>query len=311
MMRGTVLALTLLAAPAAMAADAVTRLAVVAPPAAQPPAGAGALGAGGLRLGDGLAAALWDDGLAEVAEYDLHQFRYGALHPGSATLIVVREDLDPLRAVKAAGDVGETVPVLKVHLVTSYQTGVYRYEQAATTFLRRADAVPLRLFIGSHEWCGTAAKSWINRGDGSRMDVISYFDGHGDLQQDLTLPSDALLADGLVVALRAWLAMPRAPERIQFVPSQVEARTVSTAALPASLARAAVLVAPTWAGAGGEPLPGTAVMLTTARGEERFVFAAAAPHALWSWRGGDGSTLTLRRLRRFAYWAQHDPADRP
>ncbi len=287
------------AAGALSAAERATALTVVPPPEPVAASGTGALGDDGLRLGTAaFTGGPWDDGLAEVADYDLRQFRYGELHPGSATLIVVREDLDPHRGVKAGRDATATVPVLKCHLVTSYQTGVYRYDQAVTTFLRRSDAVPLRLFVTSHEWCGSAGKSWLNRGPGSEVAVMSYFDGHGDLRQPLALGAEDLLADALPVALRAWLALPDAPTAAQLIPSQVEARTVATAPVPVRLERSATAQAVT-------------VTVSGQGIREEFTYAAAAPQVLQAWNSADGTTRRLTRVRRFDYWAHHGTADRP
>ncbi len=280
-------------------AEQVTGLEIVPPPAPLAASGSGELGDGGMRLeSQAFTGAPWDDGLAEVAEYQVQQFRYGELHPGTAVMIVVRENLDPQRAVKAGLDSTSTIPVLKCHWVTSYQTGVYRYEQAMTVFLRRSDAVPLRLFMTSHEWCGSAAKSWINRGPGSELSIFSYFDGHGDLRQPLALAPEALLADALPVALRAWLTLSTAESSIMLVPSQLEARTVSTTPIPALMSRRT----------------NNATVLVTVKGDgirEELAFSAAAPHHLQSWRSLDGTIRTLTKIRRFDYWSHHSVADQP
>nr|MBA3709362.1 hypothetical protein [Planctomycetota bacterium] len=216
------LAYLLLAAPAVGA--------LVAPPDPLPTPGAGPLGAGGVVApGDLLGDHLWDDGLAEVSQFDLTQFRYGILHQGGqVTLVVVREFLDPRRVVKARSDQPENIPVMKGHLVKSFQTGVYRYDQSATVLMRRADSIPLRLFISSHEWCGSAGKSWINHGTGSQLRVMSYFDGHGDFEQPLELPPAGVLEDSLWLWLRCWTPEALSGKTLILIPTQLEARAQST-----------------------------------------------------------------------------------
>jgi hypothetical protein len=302
-----------------MAAAAAAETIAPPPPLAAP--GGGDLGAGGLRVAATLLSdQLWEDGLAEVSRFDLDQFRYGHIHRGEAVLVVVREALDAERAVKAARGAGATVPVLKCHLVKTYQTGVYRYDQAVTTFLRRSDAVPLRLFVDSHEWCGIAAKSWVNRGTGSRMRVLSYFDGGGDYEQPLELGADAVLEDALPVWLRA-LDPEHPPAQLALVPTQLEARPQSTTPVVARLGvRSLTATVPagtfdaveyTLAVEGphlagdGVAWPAGAVQRWTA------VYERASPRRLLRWRDGAGTELTLRAVERTDYWAHHFPEDRP
>jgi len=246
----------------------------------------------------------WDDGLAEVAEYDLQQFRYGNFHPGTATMIAVREALNPQRQVKATATDPSNIPVLKLHWVRSFQTGVYRYDQSSFQLVRQADGVPLRWLITSHEWCGSAAKSWVN---GGPLRVSSYFDGHGDLEQTLDLGADALPVDSLWWWARAWVSAGAAAQGLRLVPSQIEARCVDTTPVPARISATP--------GTGrdhtGASVPTVEVSVVRGTLSDRLVITADARRTLLSWRQADGSTLTLRQLRRFAYWAHHDPADRP
>ncbi len=277
---------------------------LVPPPAALP---APALLPDGLLMVSPWLTAGWDDGLAEVSEYELQQFRYGNFHPGSATLVAVRETMDERRAVKSAGAESATVPVLKLHWVRSFQTGVYRYDQSSFQLIRQADGIPLRWLISSHEWCGTAAKSWVN---GGPLRVSSYFDGHGDLLQSLDLGTDAVPADSLWWWARAWVATGAKPMTLRIVPSQVEARCVDTTPVTAAISSEPGQVKNPL---GTQPAEVPALIVSVSRGAftDRLVYAADDRHALLSWQQADGSAMTLRNIRRFAYWAQHDPADRP
>ncbi len=301
---------------------------VVAPPAPLPPPGAGPLGGGGMRVANGfLADPLWDDGLAEVSHFELSQFRYGRIHQGGhATLIVVREAMDPARAVKAGRGVEGGIPVLKSHLVKSFQTGVYRYEQASTVLLARADGVPLRLLISSHEWCGSAGKSWVNNGAGSMLRVMSYFDGHGDLEQPCELPADGVLEDALWTWLRQfdWSegaeSVPLAS--FQLVPSQLEARTVSTAPIAVVVAQRKNLQATVPAGSfaavevtltarDAPPAGDTVFRPRDGALRWRFTFERAMPRRLLRFVDGSGTELALRSVSRTDYWNHHLPEDAP
>jgi hypothetical protein len=296
---------------------------VVAPPPPAPPSGHQELGAGGLRVDAPTAFTdpRWEDGLAEVSQFRLTQFRYGRRYPGTATLVVVREAFDTRRAVKAAKDATATVPVLKVHLVKSFQTGDYRYDQAVTTFLRRADGVALRLLVDSHEWCGIAAKSWINHGQGSALEVMSYFDGHGDLEQPLELSAQGVLEDALPTWLRAFdLAHGHGPASFGLVPTQLEARAMATAEVPVAVASLTPLSAATpWGSipavaieltSAGPPPPGDGVFWPRERPPRRWrgVYEAQLPHRLLAWQDGAGSELELISCTRTDYWNRHDPS---
>ena len=87
---------------------------------------------------------LWNDGRAEVSTYDAVDVRYGIPRASVAVLIVVAEDLDRARLVKADHPAGEpaTQRVLKLNQVRSIPTGVYRYEQMLSVFgAARTDAL--------------------------------------------------------------------------------------------------------------------------------------------------------------------------
>ncbi len=277
---------------------------LVPPPEALPdPEGA----SGGLTLHSPWLTSGCDDGLAEVSEYDLQQFRYGNLHPGTATMVAVREAMGERREVKAIATDTATVPVLKLHWVRGFQTGSYRYDQASFQLVRQADGIPLRWLITSQEWCGVASKSWVN---GGPLRVSSYFDGHGDLEQPLDLGSDAVLADSLWWWARAWVAAGAKPITLRIVPSQIEARCIDTVPVPASISSAPGSVKNPL---GAQPAEVPAVLVTIRRGAfiDRLAIATDDRHALLSWQQADGSTLTLRSIRCFDYWAKNHPADRP
>ena len=294
------LALVFIVAPV-LAGEVARAQPLIAPPA---PLAAPDRQPGGLRLASPWLTTGWDYGLAEVADYDLQQFRYGNLHPGSATLIAVREGMDPERRVKSASG-ATVVPVLKLHWVRSFQTGVYRYDQSSFQLVRQADGLPLRWFITSHEWCGAASKSWVN---GGPLRVSSYFDGHGDLVQPLDLDTDALPADSLWWWARAWVATGMPALKLRIVPSQIEARTVDTAPVEAVVSGIAQSARDPQ-----KPVEVAAITVIVRRGnvEDRLTVLAQAPHTLLGWVQADGSVLTLKQVRRFAYWAQHNPQDRP
>ena len=261
-----------------------------------------ALGQSGLKLVSPFwEKSMWEDGLAEVSTYALNQARYGTKYPGTATLIAVRETMDPTRAVKSRD--GSGVPVIKAMLQRHFVTGTYPYHQSATALIGREQGVIQRYLMSSMEWCGNAGKSWVNHGDSSPMTVMSYFDGYGDVQQDIALGSDGVLADTLWIWTRAWVAAGQ-PELPAFsvVDSQIEAKTVSTKARPATITAEA--------GKHGGSLFSSATPVahvTVTRGTngaqvDRFIIGTKAPYTLFKWIDSQGSEWTLKKSQRFAYW---------
>ena len=83
---------------------------------------------------------LWDDGLAEVAEYRGARVIYGAARPHRAVLIVVKEDFGDDLQVKADRFEGrQLTTVLKLNWQASIPTPNYDYHYLTSVFVRRAD----------------------------------------------------------------------------------------------------------------------------------------------------------------------------
>ncbi|MGH9399394.1 MAG: hypothetical protein ACRD00_03435, partial [Thermoanaerobaculia bacterium] len=96
-------------------------------------------------------AALWNDGNAEVSTYAARDVRYGIPRASRATLIVVAEDLNREKLVKADRPEGEprTLRVLKLNHVRSIPTGVYAYNQMLSAFLAADSLDPVKLTMAS------------------------------------------------------------------------------------------------------------------------------------------------------------------
>lgn len=240
----------------------------------------------------------WEDGLAEVAEYNLQQQRYGQTWEGRGTLIAVREFMDPQRAVKSTNGTG--TPVIKAHLQRQFQTGNYPYSQSMSALIDRQYGRPQRFLMSSHEWCGTAGKSWVNQGYDSTLRAMSYFNGHGDTRQDLDLGEHAVLADTLWLWVRAWVAAGQpALANLAVVDSQIEAKTVSTTPRPATISAKKTQHGGGWFSAG---TPVWRVVVERGKQRDIFLVDQEHPHRLRRWQDSQGSIWELRNYRRFAYW---------
>lgn len=251
---------------------------------------------------------LWDDGLAEVSEYTLTQAHYGQLFTGTVTTIVVRELLDADTLVKAMPGVDAVIPVLKAHRVAHFQTGVYAYEQADTSFLTRDDLTPMRMFWDSHEWCGLASLTWTNAGADSRIRGHSYFDGHGDRDDALVFAPQAVFADSMWLWLRHYLELPQPPATVTLIPSQIGAKWQSTQPLTVTIQRRDPRHLPaTPLGLIG--ISQLSVMDVQGNMLMQVELELAFPHRLMSAQWPNGTTWALIRTARFDYWNRHNLGD--
>ncbi len=146
--------------------------------------------------------ALWNDGNAEVSFYDAVDVRYGAPRTSRSVLIVVAEDLDRSRLVKADRPEAEprTIRVLKFNYSRSVPAGVYTYQQMLSVFLAADGLAPVKLTVASHEWCGNTFVEW--RSDRRVLALRSYFESSRDRDAPLSV-GDALFYDALPVKLRS------------------------------------------------------------------------------------------------------------
>jgi hypothetical protein len=248
--------------------------------------------------------ALWDDGNAEVARYRATEPRYGVMREGEAILIVVKETFDSDLLVKADGVHHEsTIDVMKLNTVTSFQTGVYTYRQMVSAYLTRDALRPVKLAVGSQEWCGLTSKILTIRGSEALLRTFSYFGDEADRAFSLELGHDAVLYDALPMWLRSLDLDDRSTRTIRVLDEQRSNRATEPA-----LVRAQVGV--------GEPVavevPAgsfSAHPVTVTRGEARDVFflGEEAPHPLVRWERSDGGVYELTVLARAPYWNMHDP----
>jgi hypothetical protein len=156
--------------------------------------------------------ALWDDGLAEVANYEAVRVIYGKERPHMLTHILVKEDFNTSFNVKTDDyNRNDLFTVMKFNQFARIETDNYPYHLQNSVFLYR-DAFWLahKLSISSQEWCGNTFKQWDRVGTQYSLLRHSYFDGQGD-GKDFTA-SLALIEDQLFQSLRAL----RFEEGLQF-----------------------------------------------------------------------------------------------
>ncbi len=264
-------------------------------------------GAGGAGERPLFADALWDDGLAEVASYDVRERRYGTLRDATATMIVVKETFDADALVKDDGPerAERTIDVMKLNHVLTVPTGVYTYRQMASVFVTRDRAQPVERVIGSQEWCGITHKRLAVRGGRATLHASSYFGGEGERSFDVPMDDRTVLYDALPLWLRTLELERRHARRVRLVSQQLSNRAprpeLAEATITVGAPRSIVVPAGT-----REVVP---VTVEHAAGTDVLSFAREAPHPLVRWDRADGGSYALRGVRRVAYWELHDLED--
>jgi len=245
----------------------------------------------------------WFSG-AEINRYELSQARYGANHPGHAEFIFVTEPFLVDEQVKHESGPGESVDVLKLNALRTFNTGIYSYRTMTSTF-RPIDleAFPhaLKTTTSVQDWCGQVFQQ-VNRTDeGWRARLFSYFQKEGD--RDLELP-DVWLEDELWLLVR--LDPSQLPEgEFRAVPGALHTRFDHRPIEPAD-AEGKLFVD-----------RGTSVYAIRYPRLERTLeieFDTAFPHIIRAWKEIDPRGTTTAKLEdrimNSLYWSENQPGDR-
>lgn len=248
------------------------------------------------------AAALWDDGQAEVALYEARRPQYGKVESYEAVFIVVKEDFNLRHNVKADPpyEGKSLLPVLKLNAVHSYLTDNYPYHFLASVFVRRQDPTAVvKLTLGSQEWCGNTFKEVKTWGGRPELVFHSYFDGQGDGSRPLDLRPGDLLEDQLPLALRGLRFAPGLELRRRLLSSLIS----NSLHQPIEFQEAVITVigeekVSTRAGS----FPAWKVTLKMGELEQTWWFEKAAPHILLRMESSDGRAWLLKARTRKPYW---------
>lgn len=168
----------------------------------------------------------WYQGLAELTSYDLHQARYGEIHPGEAVLIFVTEDFSKSKHVKMdnpGSSPGDAVSVLKLNMVKKFFTGLYPYSIMLSSF-KPIDyqnyPATLKVATSSQEWCGHTFAQLNKKGKGYQVHLNSYFESEGDKNFQI---KGAVLEDEIWQIIRINpKALPLGT--VELIPSTIHAR---------------------------------------------------------------------------------------
>ena len=248
----------------------------------------------------------WDDGKAELVLYATTGEKYGSPRRYESRIILVKEDFVKGTLVKSdAGPVpGRTFEVLKMNYLYDIPTGTYTYHQMVSVYFDRKTYQPVKLAMSSMESCGLTFVEAKPKGVTLSHVSHSYWDQEGD--RALTLPwgPDAVFYDALPVWLRALDLTTPATYRVRLLPTQLSSHVSNTALVPAEIEVLGHTGAPSETSRGG-----LEVVLRAQGKEDHFMFHPGPGHVLLVWEKADGTTLTLRKNVRLAYWDKHAPGD--
>jgi hypothetical protein len=254
------------------------------------------------------AAALWDDGRAEIDAYEATVRRYGILRPLTAYLIVVKEDFSRTQLVKAdpGHDPADLLTVLKLNHVINYQTGIYTYHQMMSCFFDRTTMALVKLSFTSNEWCGNSYKEYRRRDGRGSLAVHTYWDNQGEATYDIPVGPDVVFQDALPLWIRSLPQGAGATRALRLLPTQIESKGSRPEAMSATLRAARE-----------EPVEVPAGTYRALRWElaaedgrkEVYWTARDDPHVLLAWDRSDGGAYRLKWTQRLAYWTLNHPGD--
>jgi hypothetical protein len=256
--------------------------------------------------------AIWSDGQAELAGYDLTIPRYNQPRRGVAVTIFVTETFSNTLRVKAdpgKHPASDEFSVMKLNLVKDYQTGIYDYNEMTSAFVAlqpvngRAAGSPTKISFSRQEWCGNTYHQLLFDAKAIRAARHSYFDGDGDNQRGLDYPAGGVAEDTLWQWARGMAApalVPGESRTVPFLRGLPSAKGIDSAWTTAALFRASKpqsIAVP----AGTFTVEVMSVQLPD-KETRTFYVEKASPHRIVKWESSTGERAELLKAERMKYW---------
>lgn len=256
----------------------------------------------------------WGDGKAELAGYELTYPRYGQLRSGVAVTVFVTETFSNTARVKA--DPGkhpgsDQFPVMKLNLITDFQTGIYDYNTMLSGFVAlapvndRPAGNATKTSFSSQEWCGHAYTQLLFDAQSIRLASHSYFDGEADEQREFDYPKDGMSEDVLPFWARGLaqpVLIPGETRKVQLLLSLQSSRESHQ---PLTWRRATLRRARS---AQSLTVPAGTFEVESWSAEledglsKKFYVEKAAPHRIIRWETSTGEQAGLLGVDRLEYW---------
>lgn len=239
-------------------------------------------------------AALWDDGLAEVATYDYRPSGWASEDPGlTLTAITSAEELNREMYTRATWPYGQTpiMAAMRWQAVLTEPDGPTARQGAVTVHIPRHDnRRAIKLVAAWLGWEGIQHRE-VQRWQLPGMLLhASWRDREGTGSRQLASAPDAHFEEELPLLLRGLAFKDGLEVRLQLFPSLWGGRGLEVEP-SASLARVEAREG------------GWRVVVESVDGRRQvFDFAAEYPHLMERWEHSDGRTITLRSVRRYDWW---------
>lgn len=243
---------------------------------------------------DWAADPLWDDGLAEVAQYEAERVVYGKPRQFEYTFILVKEDFNKKHNVKTDNyNRSDLFPVMKVNKFARIPTEKYPYHYLSSLFYKRQNPATLhKMTTSSQEWCGNTFKSFEHKGNNYRYIYSSYWDGQGNGHTEVR--GGIWFEDGLTYTLRALYFSEGLTFKRPVLESQINNKANKPLIYQASfrVSEDNSLNQPAWQ---------VRVQLDDEKAST-YWFAREYPNLLLKQESWDGRRLLLKSATREAYW---------
>ena len=242
---------------------------------------------------------LWDDGLAEIAQYNAQRIIYGKARDFEYTHIVVKEDFNKEYDVKTDNYKRKDLfPVMKINKFARIPTQKYPYHFHTSLFYKREQPSILhKMTHSSQEWCGNTFKLFQHLGKNYHYLFSSYWDGQGNGR--IKLQDKIWFEDGLSYTLRAL----HFADKLQFEKPVLESQISNRANKPTVYnARFAVNPEELNIHEQGQQAWRVVVQLDEQK-TNTYWFAREYPNILLKQESWDGRRLELKEVKRDAYWA--------
>lgn len=133
-----------------------------------------------------LTSDFWDDGLSEVAFYQVErtQNQYGRPEDQSflAGTYLVKHDFDTEAMAKATGEGAEGLPSFKYALFYEFESGSYQYKRNYVVNAAQADLAPLKASFTSFDWCSNLYRELAFQ-PGGTVDALMRSDDYGNYDE--------------------------------------------------------------------------------------------------------------------------------
>lgn len=240
---------------------------------------------------------LWDDGMAEVAEYDATRIIYGKQRTFIYSFATTKEAFNKAYNVKT-DDYGRSdlFDVIKLNMFARIETDNYPYHFLTSVFHKKGTNGALyKISQSSQEWCGNTFKEVLVGDQGINLAYHSYWDGEGD--GELSYTESFIFEDQLPYLLRTT----RFQEGLKFSSAMHPSLISSKVGKPVVSQAEFVVQSDTFTDSQGKKYDAWKVEISQAQ-KSTYWLDKSYPNTLLKMVHEDGRSLSLRSVRRWAYW---------